>query len=171
MGTASLDPRELLEQLRADHQVLRWGPLPPQERRASVTAQEPIDPSVLDYLHHNWTLAGTDRPGSGSRGFRGKAEAIFGRLAYKVLGSYFHQEREFLSRVVQVVDDLERRCSELTVRCEQLTDDVMDRQVAEAENQAKLALWLHLDPPEFAGPQGNAPRPSSERTTDTQPTR
>jgi hypothetical protein len=49
-----------------------------------------------------------------------------------------------------VNEALERRCDELTLRCQQLNQDFLDRQVAEARNLAELALWLHLEPPAVA---------------------
>jgi hypothetical protein len=68
-------------------------------------------------------------------------------MTFKVLGPYLREERELLAHLVRFNDALERRCNELSVRCQELNQDMADRQVAEAENQAKLALWLHLDPP------------------------
>lgn len=55
---------------------------------------------------------------------------------------------------MRVSDSLEQRCDELTLRCEQLNQDLVDRQTAEAENLAELALWLHLDAPDRASANG-----------------
>jgi hypothetical protein len=149
----TLDPNELLEQLRAEHEVLRWAPLSPQVTQDpdsggdSHEDRKAHNRSALDYLHHNWALADTFEPSARDSGLRGSLVALFGRLTYKVLTPYFAEERALLSHAVQVIDDLEERCSALTLRLQQLSNDVTDRQVAEAENQAKLALWLHLAPP------------------------
>ena len=145
MGRAAVDPKELLAQLQAEHQVLRWGPLPPQEYRSADGDLTPTDPSALEYLHRHWALPGSYEAATG--GLRGKLIALFGRLTFKVLGPYLHQERELLARAVQAIDGLDKRCEELTDRYRELSDAVIARQVSEAENQAKLALWLHLDPP------------------------
>jgi hypothetical protein len=144
---ATLDPKKLLEQLQAEHEVLRWAPLPPQEVRTGGDEQANRDGASLEYLHHHWALADAFEPTPFDSGLRKRFEALVGRLTYKVLGPYFRQERVLLSHAVQVIDDLDQRCTNLDHRLRQLTDEVIDRQVAEAENQAKLALWLHLDPP------------------------
>jgi hypothetical protein len=49
---------------------------------------------------------------------------------------------------------LERRCDDLSLRCQQLNQDMIDRQAAEAANQAKLALWLHLELPNARRAEG-----------------
>ncbi len=153
MGQAALDPKQVLERMRAEHQVLRWGPLPPEEPWDSGGGRAPLDRSSLDYLHEHWALADASGPDPAEGGLRGRASTLFGRLTYRVLGPYLQREQEFLARAVQVIDDLDRRCHELDQRCRELADAVIDRQVAEAENQAKLALWLHLEPP-AAGDNG-----------------
>ena len=166
MNRAALDPRELLEQLKAEHQVLQWSPLAPQEIRTDKRGREPGVRSSLDYLHQHWALTDTFEPASAtSSGLRGRAESLFGRLTYRVLRPYFRQERELLSRAVQVIDDLDQRCSELTVRVSELGDAMSDRQVAEAENQAKLALWLHLAPPAAPSPSGGLTGAGDGQTT------
>jgi len=98
----------------------------------------------------------------GGGGPKAKVVGLFGRLTYRVLGPYLHEERELLSHLVRVNEALEKRCDELVLRCEQLNQDMVDRQAAEAENQAKLALWLNLDPPSTAA----ASRPSATSTGD-----
>jgi hypothetical protein len=146
VGQAALDPKELLAQLQTEHKVLRWGPLPPQEYRDAESDRQPADRSSLDYLHHHWALADTYEATHG--GLLGRVITLFGRLTFKVLGPYLHQERELLARAVQVIDDLDQRCGDLADRYRELSDAVIDRQVSEAENQAKLALWLHLESPD-----------------------
>jgi hypothetical protein len=147
VGRAARDPNELLEQLQADHQVLRWGPLPPPERSHHGADTLAPDTSSLDYLHQHWAFADSYQATIPSTGLRGKAEALVGRLTYKVLGPYLRQEREFLAHAVQVIDGLDQRCTQLELRNRELAEAMLDRQVAEAENQAKLAVWLHVNPP------------------------
>jgi hypothetical protein len=168
VGQAGLDPKELLQRLQADHQVLRWGPLPPDEPRDTGGDPKAPDRSSLEYLHKHWALAEPSPPPNPGRGLRGRASTVFGRLTYKVLGPYLQREQEFLAQAVQVIDDLDRRCTELAQRCQELSDVVIDRQVAEAANQAKLALWLHLEPPATAAPPGAAPadRSAEDRAGD-----
>lgn len=147
MGQAALDPKELLERLHADHQVLRWGPLPPDEGLETGADRLPPDRSSLEYLHQHWALADAAAPAAPGHGLRGRAVSLVTRLTYRALAPYLHHEQEFLARAVQVIDDLDRRCSELTRQGQRLEEAMFERQVAEAENQAKLALWLHLEPP------------------------
>jgi hypothetical protein len=49
--------------------------------------------------------------------------------------------------VVRVNEALERRCDDLAAQLQELKNEMLSRQADEARNQAKLALWLHLDPP------------------------
>ena len=53
---------------------------------------------------------------------------LFGRLTFRVLGRYLREERELLAHMVRVNEALERRCDELTLRCQQLNQDMIDRQ-------------------------------------------
>ena len=156
VGRAAVDPKDLLEQIRADHHVLRWVPLAPQEFGDAGANRVPVDRSSLEYLHQHWALTDTYEPGTAITGVRGKLVALFGRLTYRVLRPHLHQEREFLAQAVQVIDDLDQRCTELDLRYQEFRDLVLDRQVAEAENQAKLAVWLHVNPP--PGDPGEAVR-------------
>ncbi len=102
-------------------------------------------------------------------GLRSKLEALFGRLTYRVLRRYLQDERKLLSHMVQTNESLAQRCDELARRVDELDKDIIDRQVAEAENQTKLALWLHLEPPAVTAPEpaGSTARakggPSSSR--------
>ncbi len=152
MGQVGLDPKEVLERLRAEHQVLRWTPLPPDEALETGAEQAAPDRTALEYLHNHWAIADAAGPSPSSSGFRGKAAALFSRLTFRALGPYHQREQEFLARAVQVIDELDRRCTELDRRCTELGAAMLDRQVAESENQAKLALWLHLEPPSTAAP-------------------
>jgi hypothetical protein len=123
--------------------------------------QSVVDRSSLEYLHHHWALPdGYDTIGVG-RGVRSRLVALFGRLTYRVLRTYLQEERALWSNLVQTNEQLAQRCDQLSVRVDELRRDMVDRQVAEAENQTKLALWLHLEPPAAitgAAP-GSAARP------------
>jgi len=101
----------------------------------------------LAYLHGHWTLPDTFDPAAAGGGVRGRLVTLIGRMTFRVLGPYLREERELLGHLVRINDALEQRCDALTLRCEQLEQDVVDRQVDEAANLAELALWLHLDPP------------------------
>jgi hypothetical protein len=101
----------------------------------------------LEYLHRHWTLPDQFEPGDAGFGPKGRVLGLFGRLTFRVLGRYLREERELLGHIVRVNEGLEQRCDELMRRNQQLSKDLVDRQVAEARNQAKLAVWLHLDPP------------------------
>ncbi len=152
MEPPELDPAELLDKLRAEHQVLYWAPLPPEQVRRARETNQARSRTSLEYLHHNWALPDSYDPGDASGDLRGKFISRFGRLTFRVLGSYLREERALLSHMVRVNEALEQRCDELTLRLEQLNQDMVDRQAAEAENLAKLALWLHLDSPPSADP-------------------
>jgi hypothetical protein len=147
---SKFDPEKVLEQLRAEHKVLAWEPLPPAKMRQYADGSQVRNRAALEYLHHHWALPDTFDQGAAGGGAKGKVVGLFGRLTYRVLGPYMREERELLSHVVRVSEALEQRCDELILRCEQLNQDMVDRQAAEAENQAKLALWLNLEPPASA---------------------
>ncbi len=162
MGQPPIDPEELLKRLKEEHQVLQWEPLPP-----STMAQQPVGESVrnrtsLDYLHHNWALPDAFDPADGGAGPRGRLVALWGRLTFRVLRRYLREERDLIAHMVRVNEGLEQRCDELSLRVQQLRQEMVDRQVADAKNMTKLALWLHLDPPPSAastdGPVGSAKR-------------
>ncbi len=143
-----LDPEALLERLRAEHRVLRWAPLPPEEMRRPTERSQSRSRTSLEYLHGHWSLPDGIDPAITGSGLKGRIIALFGRLTFRVLGPYLREERELLSHLVRVSDSLEKRCDELTLRCEQLNQDLVDRQAAEAENLTELALWLHLETPD-----------------------
>jgi hypothetical protein len=149
VGQSAIDPEEFLQQLKEEHRNLRWEPLPPHSIR-SPGSDQGRNRRSLDYLHAHWALPDSPDAGAMGGGLRGRALSLFGRLTFRVLGRYLRDERELLAHMVRVNQALELRCDDLTLRCQQLNQDMIDRQVAEAANQAKLALWLHLDPA-FAG--------------------
>lgn len=148
MGQPALEPEEILERIKAKHQVLRWAPLPPDEVRRTKELDHSRGKQSLDYLHQHWAIADTFDPATAGAGPRGRIVGLLGKLTFRVLAPYFQEEREFFSHLVRVNEVLEQRCDDLNSRLEQLTDDIVDRQVSEAKNQAQLALWLHLEGPE-----------------------
>jgi hypothetical protein len=148
VGQPALEPEEILERIKAKHQVLRWAPLPPDELRRTKEFDHTRGKQSLDYLHQHWAIADRFDPAAAGAGTRGRIVGLFGRLTYRVLSPYFQEERALLSHLVRLNETLEQRCDDLNARLQQLTVDIVDRQVAEAKNQAQLALWLHLDGPE-----------------------
>lgn len=165
MKESEIDPREFLERLKTEHQVLQWEPLEPASERLYRENEQARSGAALEYLHHNWVLPDRFDSSASGTGARGRVVSVFGHLVFRVLGPYLRAERDLLSHVVQVSDSLERRCDELTLRCQQLNQDLIDRQVAEAKNLAELALWLHLDPPASArrgDPDGRPAGPDAE---------
>jgi hypothetical protein len=157
VGQPEVDPQEFLDRMKAEHQVLRWEPLQPDTASRTGDNQQVRDRSSLEYLHQHWALPDQFDPAHAGGGSRGKFVQLFGRLTYRVLGPYFRQERDLLAHLVRVSEALEGRCDELNLRCQQLDQDFVDRQVAEARNLTELALWLHLDHPASVDPghQGN----------------
>ena len=147
MGKPGLDPNEFLERLKAEHQVLRWEPLPPSQPRPSSGGEQSRSGGSLDYLHKHWALPDSFHPEDAGGGPKGRLVSLFGRLTYRVLGRYFREERELLGHVVRISEALERRCDALTMRVAELNLEMVRRQVAEAENQAILAAWLHAESP------------------------
>jgi hypothetical protein len=152
---SEFDPEQVLSRLKAEHRTLSWEPLPPEKMRRTTDAGQARNRAALEYLHHHWALPDTFDLDAAGGGFRARIVGLFGRLTYRVLGPYLREERALLSHMVRVNEGLEKRCDELTLRCQQLNQDMIDRQAAEAENQAKLALWLSLDPPAGAGGRAN----------------
>ena len=152
MGQPALDPQEFLEKLKAQHQVLQWEPLPPDDPERIKESGQTRTRGSLEYLHGHWTLPDDFDPAdAGVGGIRGKIVTMFGRLTYRVMAPYLHEERDLLGHIVRVNEALQRRCDELSLRCQQLQDEMLRRQAAEASNQAKLALWLNLEPPSTGG--------------------
>jgi hypothetical protein len=94
-------------------------------------------------------VSGTETGG----GVRGRIAGLAGRLTFRALGRYLHEERELLAHMVRMNEALARRCDELARA-------IADRQVADAENQARLAAWLQAEPPPGSrgepGPVGEA---------------
>ena len=147
MGDPALDPNDFLKQLKADHKVLRWEPLPPVTPMPQTLSGPTPTRASLEYLHANWALPDTFDPAEAGGGTRGKILGLFARMTYRVLSPYLRKERDLLSHVVRVNEALERRCDDLAAQLQELKNEMLSRQADEARNQAKLALWLHLDPP------------------------
>ena len=165
MDGTEFNPEDILEQLRARNRILRWEPLPANTERTSPENEQAHNRGSLDYLHRNWVLPDKFDPAVAGGGFRGRLIALFGRLSYRVLSPYLQQERELLGHLVRISETLERRCDDLTLRGQQLQQDFLDRQVAEARNLTELALWLHVESPDNrAEPSGSG---TGGRVADT----
>ncbi len=150
MSQEGLDPREFLERLQGEHRTLRWAPLPPEETALGWSGHPMAVEESLHYLHGHWTLPDHVSAAAGG-GVRGRIAGLVGKLTYRALGRYLREERELLGHMVRMNELLARRCDELA-------RVVAERQVAEAENQAHLAAWLHSESPpgarEEPGPVG-----------------
>jgi hypothetical protein len=155
VGEPALDPERVLDRLKENDHRLRWAPLPPNAPGPSPTRQ-PSDRRALEYLHTHWELPDVFDPAAAPRGVQGRIVALFGRLTFRVLGPYLRAERELLATLVQVNAELEERCDQLSREYRELSEAVLDRQVAEARNQAELALWLHARE-EARGPADASP--------------
>ncbi|MGO9029009.1 MAG: hypothetical protein ACLQOZ_10335 [Acidimicrobiales bacterium] len=160
MAKPALDPTEFLERLKEEHQVLQWEPLPPPDVNRPFGVEQVRNRASLEYLHHHWQLPDAYTP-EGGQGAKGKVLGLFGRMTFRVLGRYLREERDLLSHMVRVSEALERRCDQLTLLIQETNAEMVRRQVAEAKNQATLAVWLHAQPPKTAGagPAGDAHRP------------
>jgi len=91
--------------------------------------------AALEYLHTHWALP--DQPPAAPPGprWRQRVWQIAGRLTFGSLQKYLAEERELLSRTVQLCDTLARRVDTLEGELEQL--------VAALHNQlAELAAEL-----------------------------
>jgi len=152
VGQPPIDPEELLQRLKEEHQVLQWEPLAPTTMAHQSVGESVRNRTSLNYLHHNWALPDTYDPADAGSGPRGRLVALWGKLTFHVLRRYLREERDLIAHMVRVNEGLEQRCDELSLRVQQLRQDVVDRQVAEAKNMTKLALWLQLDPPTTAAP-------------------
>jgi hypothetical protein len=145
-STPAIDPLAFLERLKRDHQVLRWEPLLPPEGNRPFGVGQVRSRASLEFLHQHWQLPDSYTP-EGGGGMKGKVVALFGRMTYRVLGRYLREERDLLAHMVRVSEALERRCDQLTMTMHEMHATMVDRQVAEAKNQAALAVWLHAEPP------------------------
>jgi hypothetical protein len=169
VGEPALDPNDFLKQLKAEHKVLRWEPLPPVTPMPPTASGPTPTRASLEYLHANWALPDTFDPAEAGGGTRGKILGLFGRITYRVLAPYLRKERDLLSHVVRVNEALERRCDDLAAQVQELKNEMLSRQADEARNLAKLALWLHLDPP--AAVPADGPSANGRTTTETTPSK
>jgi hypothetical protein len=136
MDERALDAGELPESVKAGGKAPQWVPLAPSNdmekwRRWPMRAEE-----SLDYLHRNWILPDRLDPQVTGTGFKGRLISVLGRIVFRVLGPYLRDERELLANLVRTNDTLARRCDELS-------KVISNHEVAQAENEAKLAAWLH----------------------------
>ena len=164
----AINPTEFLEQLKEEHQVLQWEPLPPPPPNRPFGVEQPRNRASLEYLHHHWQLPDSYVPEGGGSGAKGKAIGLFGRLTFRVLGRYLREERDLLSHVVQVSEALERRCDQLTLLLQEMNIEMLNHRVAEAKNQAVLAVWPHAQPPKVAGGSGAGSGDSTGGTSSTE---
>jgi hypothetical protein len=134
MEVPRVDTTELVEQITAKSMSPEWFPLPPAEELENFRQSPVRSEESLDYLHRNSLPHSPDSQEAGG-GIKGRIIRRFGRLTFRVLGPYLREERELLANLVMTNDALARRCDELA-------KVVADRQVAEAENGAKLAVVL-----------------------------
>ncbi len=153
MDEHALDAKELIEHVRQDNRAARWLPLTPTGLPDSPTPMQ--EDESLYYLHHHWMLPDRLGPAVIRGGVKGRVIRLFARLTFRVLAPYLREEREFLARVVRTNDALARRCDELV-------NAMVQRQFAEAENDAKLAAWLHQALPETSGDKSAGVGPQDE---------
>jgi hypothetical protein len=139
MEERALDARELIERVKAENRAARWLPLPPSELPASRTPMR--EEESLYYLHRHWILPDRPDPADPGAGIKGRVVHLFGRLTFAVLAPYLRQERELVARMVRMNEALARRYDDLA-------EAIVQRQVAEAENGAKLAALLNRALPE-----------------------
>ncbi len=173
MTPSALEPEQVLKTLKESRRHLAWEPLPADERAPIRLTEQSRSRPYLQFLHGHWALPDTFTPSQPVSGPRGKLIGLFGRLTYRVLGSYLREERELLANMVRANDALEKRCDELATCCEQLHEAMISRQNAEAANLTELAIWLGSDgapPADGTAGLNNVHRSpgdrSSERSTD-----
>ncbi|MGD0321201.1 MAG: hypothetical protein ABSC00_06295 [Acidimicrobiales bacterium] len=147
MTRGELDPEQFLDQLRSENRALRWEPVSPAPTLDRWRREPVQEESSLHYLHRHWVLPTNLDPSEPGGGIRGIALRLFARLTFRVLGRRQAKEQDLIANMVQTMQALARRCDELT-------DAMATRQVEEAANQARLAAWLHAEPP--AGPRPTA---------------
>jgi hypothetical protein len=135
-STNDLDPRELLERLRREHRTLRWEPLLPSDALLRWQERPMRDEESLAYLHRNWLLPDTFSPDRTGSGMKGRIARRVGGLVFRVIQPYLHAEREVVANLVRISDALAKRCDDLA-------QIITERQVADAESQAKLAALVY----------------------------
>ncbi len=134
MEQLAAEARAVVTQLRkrVTARRARWQPrpLPAPPVRLPMTA----DPA-LEYLHRHWALP--DGPAAPPPGplWKRLLWRVVGRFVFGTLSAYLHQERELLSRVVQVCDTLAKRVDTLEADIEQLA-------LATSRQLAEVASYL-----------------------------
>jgi len=147
----AIDARELVERVHEESRAARWLPLLPTDLPA--TRAPAREDESLYYLHAHWSLPDSFDTSAAGGGIKGRILTLFGKITFRVLGKYLKDEHELLARVV-------RANEALALRCDELTKAFWERQLAEAENDAKLAAWLHEAIRDCAGsvePQDDPP--------------
>jgi len=94
------------------------------------------DEESLAYLHNNWLLPDAFRSAPAGGGMKGRIARRFGGLIFRAMQPYLHAERDLMANLVRMNDSLARRCDELAKA-------ITERQVAEAESQARLAALIY----------------------------
>lgn len=120
--TSGVSPADILAYLR---RRVRTRPpdwpsvsLPKPEVRPRL-AEDP----ALGFLHAHWVLPDSPPPASG-RGWRRALHDIGGRIVFSALRGYLAEERELLSRVVQVADTTMRRVDAIEADVRELADAI-----------------------------------------------
>lgn len=142
MDERAVDARELLDRVRQENRAARWLPLPPTDLPA--TRNPAREDESLYYLHKHWALPDTFDGSTAGGGIKGRMLRFLGKLTFRVLGPYLREERELLAHMVRSNEALARRCDELT-------QAMWQRELDAAENEAKLAAWLHETLPDDTG--------------------
>jgi hypothetical protein len=137
MSEEAIDPAELLERLRSEPSPASWAPLLPSGVAASWRDLRLSGLEPLAYVNAHWALPDRGGPGGSTRGIRSAARRLISRVTYSVLGDYLREERELLVHLVQV-------CNALATRCDEMATVIADRELAEAENGARLVEFLTL---------------------------
>ncbi len=147
MARPTVDPEAVLASRRAEGRLLSWEPVPPDDLAIETGDASGRSRSALEYLHHHWVLP-DHADGTVGGGVRGRVVAAVGRLTFRILGPYLHQEREVLGHLVRTVDALQQQCDELAEQQRQLTRYLGERQA--------LAAWLEQAPGTGHGPGPDA---------------
>lgn len=137
MEDAVIDPRELLERLHADRRSLVWQPLGPSPQLTHWRQRPMSDEVALEYIHRSWALPDQPDASIAGGGLKGRFRRVLARIVFRILGPYLRSERDLLAHMVRMHDAVARRCDELAAV-------VADRQVADAENDTRLAAWLQV---------------------------
>jgi len=129
MEPQTTEARSVVTQLRkrVTARRARWqpGPVPGPPVRTPMTEN-----SALHYLHEHWVLPdGPSAPATTSP-WKRQLWRVVGRFTFGALHQYLTEERDLLSRVVQVCDTLAKRVDTLEAEIEQLAL-VTSRQLAE----------------------------------------